>query len=466
MTVDHVSEDVRSRRAHDLHRRDFLKLAGAVAVGTAAAAAPLPALADRPGARPTFPDDLSDEKRFKKVRSLFSLDRQRTYMNIGTTGSMPRPVLDAYDDYNRLVAKEPWDMGGEWGGFPYTGGLVAEMAPGFGCDAGELVISRNTTDGVVSVLHGLDLREGDHVIATHHEHVAAIAPLWVLADRIGVEVEYVDIPVFPTSEEDYLEAIAAKLRSSTRLIVMSHITYKSGATLPVGRICSELAVPNGILTLVDGAHGSGMLDLDLHALDCDFYAASGHKWQCGPGGTGLLYVRDNASRVAQFWPDRKPMWAINSSLAHYVALFGWQTALQYKGNDNYPALRALADACALWDRIGRGRIEAYVKGLGSYAKELIRDRLPDAVMYSPDLPELSSGITACNPFADQTDLPTLNLFRDRLREEYGYIIRTTDFEVAQGQGDVHALRISTHLFHDRADVEGLVAAMADLYAKM
>ena len=455
------------RQLNGLKRRDFLKLTGAAAIGTAAAASSAPAFA-RPGgaADIDIPPGLSDDKLFKKVRRLFALDPHSTYMNIGTTGSMPRPVLDAYDQYNRLVAEDPWGMGGEWGGFPYTGGFVEQMAPGFGCDPSELVISRNTTDGVVSVLHGLDLRAGDHVIATHHEHVAAIAPLWVLADRFGVEVEYVDIPVFPTSAQDYVDAIGAAIGPKTRLIVMSHVTYKTGAVLPVSRICNELAVPDGIVTLVDGAHGSGMLNLDLQALNCDFYAASGHKWQCGPGGTGLLYVRDNASRVAEFWPDRKPMWAINSSLAHYVAAFGWQTALQYKGNDNYPALRALADVCALWDRIGRDRIEAHAIGLSTYARDLIEDALPSTVIYSPDLPELSSGVTACNPFPDQTDLATLNAFRDRLRDEYGYIIRTTDFEVAQGQGDVHALRISTHLFHDRADVEGLVAAMADLYGKM
>jgi 7-keto-8-aminopelargonate synthetase-like enzyme len=79
---------------------------------------------------------------------------------------------------------------------------------------------------------------------------------------------------------------------------------------------------------------------------------------------------------------------------------------------------------------------------------------------------LSSGITSFNPFADRADLTTLNLFRDRLREEYGYIVRTTDFEITIGGGQEHALRISTHLFHSEQDVEGLVQAMYQLYQTM
>jgi len=452
-----------SRTVTSVDRRHFLKLAGAGTAGAALIGSPLAALAgSADDVEFNIKPGWGEDKIFREVKKLFTLNKDTTYMNIGTTGSMPKPVLRNYNEYNEIVARDPWHMEGGWGNFPYTSGLVARIAPQFGCDDTELVISRNTTDGVVSVLHGLDLRPGDHVIATHHEHVAVTSPLWVLADRIGIDVEYVDIPVFPTSDQDYVDAIAAAVRPETRLIVMSHVTYKTGAVLPVKRICDEIAVPNGIVTVVDGAHGSGMLNLDLHDLNCDFYAASGHKWQCGPGGTGLLYVRADAGRVADFWPGRKPMWAINSSLAHYVPIFGWQTVLQYKGNDNYPALRALADSCDLWAAIGRDRIEAHDRALSALTRHLVRETFPDSVLYTPDVPDLTGGVTAFNPLADQTDLTALNLFRDRLREEYGYIIRTTDFEITQGSGEVHALRISTHLFHDEDDVYGLVEAMADL----
>jgi len=140
------------------------------------------------------------------------------------------------------------------------------------------------------------------------------------------------------------------------------------------------------------------------------------------------------------------------------------------GNDNYPAKRALRDSCEMWENIGRDRIEEYVLSLSSHCKQRIKETFgddDDMVIYSPDIPELSSGITSFNPFDDQNDLAKLNEFRDRLREEYDFIIRTTDFKIFNSDtSDTHALRISTHLFHNHSQVDDLVDAMYDLYTDM
>ncbi len=452
-------------------RRDFLKLAGGVGLAGAALAYSSGVQADGNGqsvfqVNPNWPDRVL----WKKVRKAFALDKQTVYMNIGTTGSMPSHVLHNYERYNRLVAREPWDMGGEWGGWPYLTELVKDIAPQFGARADEIVLSRNTTDGMCTVLGGLNLKPGDEILTTHHEHVAAVSPLKLAAQRYGVVVRYLDIPVFPQDAQEYVDVFAAVVSVKTRLIVFSHITYKTGARLPAQAICA-MARDHGIPTLVDGAHSIGMLDLDLHAMDCDFYAGSGHKWQCGPGATGILYVRDNMSRLNEYWTKPKEpelnFYAINSSLHHYAASFGWHTALQYIGNDNYPAKRALSDSCSMWRDIGRGRIEERILDLGALCKSLISDSFDEATLFSPDVPGLTSGLTSFNPFPNVHDgnLPTL--FRDRLREEYGYIIRTTDFHVhTDDPMPTYALRISTHLFHDEADVVGLIEAMAALYQDM
>ena len=447
-----------------LPRRDFLKFTGLAALAGTGLGLPEEAPATDFEFRHHWPDRLL----WKMVRRAFVLERDTVYMNIGTTGSMPRPVLAAYARYNRLVAADPWDMGGEWGPWPYMSGLVETVAPQFGADAHELVLTRNTTDGMCTVLGGLNLQPGDEILTTHHEHVAALSPLAVLAQRQGVTVRQLEIPVFPDSEDEYVDVFRNAVSPATRLIVFSHITYKTGAMLPAQRICQEVAIPNGIPTLIDGAHTVGMVDLDFHAIDCDFYAGSGHKWQCGPGATGILYVRDNMTRLQDFWPDRDPpFFAINSSLYPYRRFFGWQTVLQYVGHDNYPAKRALVDACRMWEAIGRARIERRVQSLSALCKEAIRDTFgAQATLFSPELPGTTSGLTAFNPFSDLTDGTTLTTFRDRLREEYGYIIRTTDFHVALADPEVHALRISTHLFHDEDDVLGLVEAMWDLFQDM
>ncbi|BDM63566.1 hypothetical protein NFHSH190041_10180 [Shewanella sp. NFH-SH190041] len=216
--------------------------------------------------------------------------------------------------------------------------------------------------------------------------------------------------------------------------------------------------------MIDGAHTPGMLNLDFHDLDCDFYAGSGHKWQCGPGATGILYVRDNAERLKQFWYDRpNPLWLVNSSYPGNVL----HDRLQYVGQDNYPAKQALVECCEMWDAIGRDRIEARILDLSALCKDELAKRLPHASFYAPNIRSLSCGLSTVNPFDDKHDIELLTLFRDRLREEYGFIVRTTSFYLTDTDWDkTHAIRISTHLFHSEREVRSLVKAMARLYRAM
>ena len=126
-------------------RRDFLRVAGAATVsGAALSLLPFKAMADAAAAVPTG----NGRGFWQRVSNAFILDPQTVYMNIGTTGSMPREVLRNYNRYNQLVASDPWSMGGEWGGFPYTSTLVERIAPQFGAETDEIVLSRNTTDGI------------------------------------------------------------------------------------------------------------------------------------------------------------------------------------------------------------------------------------------------------------------------------------------------------------------------------
>ncbi len=458
-----------------LNRRDFLKNSA----GLALAGGGLTLLSGTAQAGQAnkdwraLSDSYSKSVFWEEVRREFILDKKSVYMNIGTTGSMPRDVLTEYASNNEIVAKNPWDMQEKFGSWPYVTEMAEAIAPGFGAHSHEIILSRNTTDGMCSILHGLKFEKGDVILTTHHEHIAADSPLYVLEERYGVQVKYLQIPVYTgseaISEEDFVnvfKAAIAQYGNKVRLITFSHITYKTGTVLPAKRIC-KLANQHRIPTLIDGAHGIGMLNLDFHDIDCDFYAGAGHKWQCGAGATGILYVKDNAQRLAEYWPDRdNPLCLINSSLAEY-SYMGTQIQMQYIGNDNYPAKQALTDACLMWDCIGRDVIEARVLALSKLCKELLREAFPSANIYSPDVAGLSSAISSFNPFADQYDSAILTTFRDRLREEYGYIIRTTDFKVkSTDQSDRHALRISTHLFHNEQDVVGLVSAMQELYLSM
>ena len=140
--------------------------------------------------------------------------------------------------------------------------------------------------------------------------------------------------------------------------------------------------------------------------------------------------------------------------------------MQYIGNDNYPAKQALVDSCKMWDDIGRARIEKRVLKLGELCKTLLAEALPDAYIFSPNVDDLASALSTFNPFALE-DGELLTEFRDQLRNQYGYIIRTTNFKLyKEDTANSYALRISTHLFHNEQDVYGLVNAIKKLYKRM
>jgi len=447
-------------------RRDFLKTTTGIAIAGALSGTAQASEFKRGWGH--LNSNHSDQKFWKEVSKEFILDKKTTYMNIGSTGSMPLQVLNSYNENNRIVASNPWDMQDKFGDWPHTTEMTDTIAAGFGADNDEIVITRNTTDGMVSIINGLNFKDGDVILTTHHEHVAAISPLTIAAQRYGATLVYLEIPVYTGSEnisaQDFVDVFQDAIdqyKGRVRLITFSHITYKTGTTLPAKAICElAAAAQDNILTLIDGAHTIGMMNVDFHDIGCDFYAGSGHKWQCGPGSTGILYVRKSS--------QQQLAWFINSSLGHLDS-FPVQWKLQYKGNDNFPALQALIDSCKMWDAIGRDKIQEHALDLSTLCKDLLTDNaaFPFGQLYAPNIRELSSGITSFNPFYDKTDLNILNEFRDRLRKETGYIIRTTDFKVnIDDQFNTHALRISTHLFHNDQDVTDLVVAMGELYQAM
>jgi isopenicillin-N epimerase len=463
-------------------RRAFIGSAGAGAAGigiVGAFGAPRPALAE-PADLPDWlegADHLPDARLFKLVKRAFLLDPQLTYMNVGTTGSMPRHVLKAYGENSRLVARDPREnLGG-------SGAMREALAPQFGCNPDEIVISENTTAGMCFTLNGLTLGAGDAIITTNHEHSAGRAPMALLRDRRGVEIIEVVLPVGAThTAQDYVDLFSAAIvqaRSSgftPKLLLFSAPTYVTGTMLPI-RPLADLAISEGIHTLVDGAHATGMFNLDFHALGVDFFAASGHKWQCGPGGTGIWYIRNqNESSplpLPNFYPTFTSAYGSGETIPvpdggreppedYNVASFN-----QSHGNPNYPAYQALVDACDFWTAIGRQRIENHILDLSDYCKFLIVSNWGEEALYCPMDPELASGLTTFVPLNafDPADGDRSSEFVERLREEYGFVVRNTSVNMPAG-GDPHRpLRISTHLFHDAKDVEAVIFACADLASR-
>ena len=220
-------------------------------------------------------------------RSQFPVLERLVYLNAGTEGPVPQRAADAARERIELELRN-----GRCGK-PYFEGmrelasrLRASYARVLGAGEGEVALTGSTTDGVNTVLSGLDLRPGDEVVTSDEEHPGVLAPLG-RAQRRGVTVK-----VVPFAD------VAQAASPATRLIACSHVSWFSGRVADVAALTAT-----GVPVLLDAAQALGAVPVDVHALNVDYYAASGQKWLCGPEGSGCLYVRtDRLDDLVVPWP--------------------------------------------------------------------------------------------------------------------------------------------------------------------
>lgn len=423
---------------------------------------------------------------WKKTSNAFVLDPRKTFMNIGTAGSMPRAVLQFFDQANTEKARDSLN------GYGNFASLRARIAPGFGVDPDELVVSYNTSDGMCHAILGIPWQPGDCVITTNHEHPGGNVPLQIAVDRYGLAVRRVLLPTGNNqSPEDYAvlfeDAIASAQAEglNVRAMMWSSPTFVTGTMLPIRRLV-DVAIQHGLISICDGAHLPGMMAYDYAQLGVDFMAGAGHKWQCGPGSTGILIIRNKIRTEYNRLPLPAYFPVITSSYSPTiggvpwtdratgpVATFDIAAIIQSCGSKHSPMLNALGEACDMWDEIGRSTIQDYVLSLSSELKRQIISRWGAAALYSPDHPELASALTSFNPFFHDPELiknsTAVGQFVSRLNDEYDIIIRNTRTPVRTSPTtteDVFPLRVSTHLWHDMRDVDRLVEACWDLATKI
>jgi isopenicillin-N epimerase len=493
-------------------RRDFMRAlgigAGALVGGSLVGCGGASAQSASESARATL---LANEAFWADVQSKFLLDPGRLFMNIGTAGSMPRSVVERYNAGNIEYATQSMSGYSNW--LPQR----TAMAPGFGVDPDELVISYNTSDGMSKAIMGIPWERGDVVITTNHEHPGGYVPLGIAVERYGVVVRRVTLPagegnvmlfdgtMAPHNAALYRnlfrnEVVAAQAAGQrVRAIMWSSPTYLTGIMLPIPQIM-EVCKEFNLISICDGAHLPGMMAYDYSRLGVDFMSGAGHKWQCGPGSSGILVVRNKArANAAANLPPFYPV--ITSSATQQANTFGARPArmggtgqvpwtsrgewspgdvLSSIGSMHGPHINALANACAEWDQIGRGNIQAYVVGLADYTKLKIQEMWGPEALYSPRDPGLASALTSFNPFhgidggknliarstatnSTTPQSPSAALVA-RLGAENIVIRNTTTPRIVSAGTlqNVFPLRMSTHLWHDPNDVDRALSAIRRL----
>jgi isopenicillin-N epimerase len=223
------------------------------------------------------------------LRSQFLLDPEVIFLNHGSFGATPKPVFKTYQQWQRRLEKQPvkfLDREIQ----RYFSTARQSLANYLKSDPLDLVYIPNATFGVNIIARSIDFQPGDQVLTSNHEYGACLNVWLFLSQKTGLEVIPVDIPLPLPSAEEIVEHFWEKVTTKTKLIFLSQITSPTAVRLPVKKICLK-ARESGILTLIDGAHAPGQIDLNLEELGADFYTGNCHKWMLAPKGSAFLVTR-------------------------------------------------------------------------------------------------------------------------------------------------------------------------------
>lgn len=407
------------------HRRAFLKqlaaVAGASGVGTLLAVDR--ALAQgRAGAERSARSGLPPESQ----SDVYTLDPGITYLNHGSIGTIPRAVQQSHRRYLELCETNPWLY--MWGdAWEETREAVrVKAAQLLRCDAGEVALTHNTTEGFNILAQGLPLGRGDEVVFSSLNHPGASICWHHQAEARGFSVRQFDFPVLDVPHltlDDVLDLHDRHISANTRVLVFPHVDNIVGLRHPI-RDLVALARTRGVeFVAVDGAQTVGMLSVDVTGADVDFYAASPHKWVQAPKGTGLLYVK----RAVQ--AALRPMWVTwgQQRWAGTVRVF------EDYGTRNLPALIALGDALDFQQSLGEDAKASRYRTMWQGWHGAV-DNAAHTEWRSPTSWQLSASLFAI----EVRGVASTDLFT-RMNREHGFVFRPF-----RTQG-LNAVRISPNL---------------------
>ena len=362
-----------------------------------------------------------DEAYWAKVRKQFNLVDDLTYMNNGTLGPMPRYVFDANVRYLRDIMEDP-----------RRGGMaddVRQKVAGFvGANADEIALNRSTTEGVKMFCWGANMKEGDEVLMSTHEHPGGYGPWRARERRYGIKVTTVDIPAPPDSADQIVSLFEKAITPKTRVLFTSHIVFVTGLVMPI-KALAELAHRRGLLISVDGAHAPGMLDLNFHDLGVDHYSGAGQKWLLAGTGTGLAYFkREIQDQIASdiWFEDEKPdMFA---------------RKYERSGQRDIPSALGMGDAVDFHNAIGKATVEARVRQLATRFRTGLKD-IPGVRLGTSMTAELNGGLTTFYI----PGVPKETTTRVLMEREQIFI--------PGSRLNANACRLSTHIYNTPAEVD-------------
>lgn len=318
--------------------------------------------------------------------------------------------------------------------------LRLKLAEFSGVSTDEIAFTRNTTESLDILIHGMNLKPGDEVITTHQDYGSMLEAFDQQAERVGFKVNRIQIPVVPENASEYVDAFRAAITDKTKVILVTHLINLNGQILPAREI-TEMARKSGIEVIVDGAHSFAHLDFRLPDLDCDYFGCSLHKWLGAPLGNGLLFVRKH--KIKDIWP----LFGDTGKGREDIRKF------EHQGTRPPADYLAISDAIDFHQTLGGEKKEARLRYLKNYWAEQVKD--VEGVQLNTSLNPAHSCAIA-NIAIEGMEPKAVS---ETLMKDHGI------FTVAIQTKQIKGVRVTPHLYNTLEELDQLAAAIRQLAAK-
>jgi len=308
-----------------------------------------------------------DDRKIEAIRRELPATQRWIFLNVGTFGPLPRVAYQAIQETARCELEEGRLHPGFWEACEVLKQeLREEMARLLNAQPEEIALTHHTSEGMNIGTLGINWRPGDEAVTTNVEHSAGLLPLYIIQRRFGVHLRFADLD---TGGDDLLRPIREAVTSRTRLISLSHVSFSTGALLPLEKV-TALAHQHGVFVLADGAQAVGAIPVDVRRLGMDFYALPGQKWLHGPSGVGAFYARrDRLPELELTFAS----YASKEVYDHTGYFIPKGDARRFEVADFYAPALAAQLAALRWLRceVGWEWIFARVAELAGYARQLL-----------------------------------------------------------------------------------------------
>ena len=380
----------------------------------------------------------SDEDFWLKVRGDYAIKPDYINLENGYYCFMPRQTMEHTIEHLRHINYEGsyYLRTVQWENKDKVANKVAEIV---GCTGDEVVITRNTTESLDTIIGGIHWNEGDEAVMAEQDYGAMLNHFKYIGKRFGVVNKMVSLPNHPKNDEEIVDLYASAITGKTRLLMVCHMVNITGQVLPIRKI-ADMAHARGVEVMVDGAHAFSHISFQMKDLDCDYYGTSLHKWLSAPLGAGMLYVKKG--KIDNVWP----LLAENDLEPDDIH------RLNHTGTHPVHTDLGILDAIEYQNAIGLERKEARLKYLQHYWTSQLRGH-PRVNINTPADMNRHGGIG--NVGIEGIEPSTL---AKTLLDDYQI------FTVAINRPGVRGLRITPNVYTTTKELDALVVAIKELSA--